>query len=103
MYTFGTKYWFASMPWEDPDTYWARSPLSLVGNVSTPTALLTGEEDHRTPITESEQYYQALKLRKVDTALVRIPEAPHGIAGRPSQLIAKADNILAWFERYRSE
>ena len=103
MYTFGTKYWFASMPWEDPDAYWERSPLSLVGNVSTPTALLTGEQDHRTPITESEQYYQALKLRKIDTALIRIPEAAHGIAGRPSHLIAKVDNILAWFERYRSD
>ncbi len=103
MYTFGTKYWFAAMPWEDPDAYWKRSPLSLVGNVSTPTALLTGEQDHRTPITESEQYYQALKLRKIDTALIRIPEAAHGIAGRPSHLIAKVDNILAWFERYRSD
>ena len=103
MYTMGTQYWFANMPWEDPDTYWAQSPLSLVGNVSTPTALLTGELDYRTPIGESEQYYQALKLRKIDTALIRVPESPHGIAGRPSQLIAKADNILAWFARYRDE
>jgi len=103
MYTFGTKYWFASMPWEDPDAYWARSPLSLVGNVTTPTALLTGEQDFRTPIGESEQYYQALKLRKIDTALIRVPESPHGIAGRPSHLIAKADNILAWFARYRDD
>ena len=103
MYTFGPQYWFASMPWEDPDAYWARSPLSLVGNVSTPTALLTGEQDFRTPIGESEQYYQALKLRKIDTALIRVPEAPHGIAGRPSHLVAKADNILAWFARYRDE
>ena len=55
------------------------------------------------PIGESEQYYQALKLRKIDTALIRIPDAPHGIAGRPSHLVAKADNILAWFARYRDE
>ena len=101
--TFGTQYWFARMPWEDPDAYWARSPLSLVGNVTTPTALLTGEQDFRTPIAESEQYYQALKLRKIDSALIRVPEAPHGIAGRPSHLIAKADNILAWFARYRTD
>lgn len=103
MYTFGTQYWFADLPWDNPEAYWARSPLSLVGNVETPTALLTGEQDHRTPITESEQYYQALKLRKIDSALIRVPEASHGIAGRPSQLIAKADNILAWFARYRKE
>ena len=100
---FFTRYWFDAMPWEDPDAYWERSPLSLVGNVTTPTALLTGEQDFRTPIGESEQYYQALKLRKIDTALIRIPEASHGIAARPSQLIAKVDNILAWFARYARE
>jgi acylaminoacyl-peptidase len=97
---FVSRHWFPEMPWEDPLGYWDRSPLSLVGNVTTPTALLTGEEDFRTPMAESEQFYQALKLRKVDTALIRIPEASHGIAARPSQLIAKVDNILAWFARY---
>ncbi|MDJ0940576.1 MAG: S9 family peptidase [Woeseiaceae bacterium] len=97
---FFARYWFADMPWDDPEAYWNRSPLSLVGNVTTPTALLTGEADWRTPISESEQYYQALKLRKIDTALIRVPEASHGIAARPSHLIAKVDNILAWFARY---
>jgi len=97
---FVSRYWFPAMPWEDPEAYWNRSPLSLVGNVTTPTALLSGESDFRTPIAESEQFYQALKLRKIDTALIRIPEASHGIAARPSQLIAKVDNILAWFARY---
>jgi acylaminoacyl-peptidase len=63
--------------------------------------LLTGEADLRTPIGESEQYYQALKLRKIDTALVRIPGASHGIANRPSHLIAKVAYILGWFEKYR--
>lgn len=96
-------YWFSKPPWEDQENYWRRSPLSLVGNVSTPTMLLTGENDHRTPISESEQYYQALKLRKIDTAMVRIPEASHNITGRPSHLIAKIDNILAWFAKYRKE
>ncbi len=97
------KYWFSGYPWEQPDAYWKRSPLSLVGNVTTPTMLLTGESDHRTPISESEQFYVALKLRKVDTALLRIPEASHLIASRPSNLIAKVDNILAWFDKYRTD
>ncbi len=95
------SYWFDQPPWEDYESYWERSPLSLVGNVTTPTMLLTGEADYRTPMPESEQYYQALKLRRVETALVRVPEASHGIASRPSHQIAKVDNILAWFERYR--
>jgi len=95
-------YWFAKPPWEDVGEYWRRSPLSLVGNVTTPTLLLTGEQDYRTPISEAEQYYAALKLRKVDTALVRMPEASHELVDRPSRLIAKTDNIVAWFERYRT-
>ncbi|TNE59192.1 MAG: S9 family peptidase, partial [Sphingomonadales bacterium] len=95
------RHQFPAMPWEDPMHYWQRSPLSLVGNVTTPTMLLTGELDQRTPISESEQFYQALKLRGIDTALVRVPGSYHGIASRPSRLIAKVDNILAWFERYK--
>ena len=97
---FFTQYWFPAMPWEAPEHYFKRSPLSLVGNVETPTMLLTGESDFRTPIPESEQYYQALKLRKIDAALVRIPGASHGIAARPSHLLAKVLHILAWFDRY---
>ncbi len=103
LHWFIPEYWFAKPPWEDPESYWLRSPLSLVGNVTTPTMLLTGESDLRTPMPESEQYYQALKLRKIDSALVRVPEASHGIEARPSHLIAKADNILAWFARYRTD
>ncbi len=91
---------FPGLPWEAFEHYWERSPLSLVGNVTTPTLLMTGEDDFRTPMSETEQYYQALKLQRVDTAMIRMPETPHGIAGRPSRLIAKIDNILAWFERY---
>ncbi len=101
MYFYVQDYWFDELPWENPLAYAERSPLSLVGNVTTPTMLLTGEEDYRTPMAESEQYYQALVLRGIDTALVRIPDASHGITARPSRLIAKTAYILAWFERYR--
>ena len=96
------KYWFPGFPWDHPEDYLKRSPLSLVGNVTTPTMLLTGEQDYRTPMAESEQFYQALKLRKIDTALVRIQEASHSIAARPSNLIAKVSYVLAWFEKYRT-
>ncbi len=91
---------FPGMPWDEFDHYWKRSPLSLVGNVTTPTLLITGEDDQRTPISETEQFYQALKLRRIDAVMVRVPGSSHGIAGRPSRLNAKVDNILAWFERY---
>ena len=98
---FFSKYWFPSFPWEDPEHYHKRSPISLVGNVSTPTMLLTGEADMRTPIVETEQYYAALKLRRVETVMVRIPGAYHGIAAMPSNLIAKVAYILEWFDSHK--
>ncbi len=97
------KYWFPGKPWDHLEHYMKRSPISLVGNVTTPTMLLTGEEDYRTPIAESEQYYAALKLNGVESAMVRIPGASHGIAARPSNLMAKVANILAWCEKYRKK
>lgn len=100
-YAFMARYWFGKMPWEDPEQYWRRSPLSLVGNVKTPTAVMVGEEDDRTPPSESDQYYAALRLRGVPTALIRVPGASHGsLADRPSQLAAETSAILAWFKRY---
>ncbi|MFY0594429.1 S9 family peptidase [Roseivirga sp.] len=103
MSAFATRYWFDKKPWEDPEKYMKHSPISLVGNVTTPTMLLTGESDLRTPIHESEQYYSALKLQGVETAMVRIPGAYHGIAARPSNLIGKVAAILTWFDKYKTE
>lgn len=97
---FFSKYWFPGYPWEHPEHYMKRSPISLVGNVETPTMLLTGEKDYRTPMSETEQYYAALKLRKVETAMVRIQDAGHGITAKPSNLINKVAYVLAWFEKY---
>lgn len=95
------RYWLGSRPWENPQTFWDHSPLSLVGNVETPTLVVVGAEDYRTPVSEAVQYYSALQLAGVPTVLVRVPGASHGgIAARPSQSAAKASAILAWFERY---
>ena len=95
------KYWFKDLPWVDPESYLKRSPISYVGNVKTPTMVLTGEKDYRTPMAESEQFYAGLKLNKVESMLVRIPNANHGIASKPSNLIAKVNAIISWFEKYK--
>ncbi|MEG3151538.1 S9 family peptidase [Sphingomonas sp. ZT3P38] len=100
---FTSRYWFTKLPWEDPMSYWNRSPLSLVGNVRTPTLVVVGSDDYRTPVSESEQYYAALQIRGVPTALVKVPGASHGgFTARPSQSAGKAAAILAWFDRYRT-
>ncbi|MCH7904839.1 MAG: S9 family peptidase [Armatimonadetes bacterium] len=90
---------FESYPWEDPMEYHARSPLSLVGNVTTPTMVMTGEADLRTPMTQSEEYYRALKKLKKETLLVRMPEEYHGWR-RPSHRMLQQLYLQAWFERY---
>ena len=99
---FYSPYWFAKKPWEDPMGYWQRSPLSLVGNVKTPTIVVVGTEDYRTPDSEAEQFYEALQLRGIPTKFVKVPGASHGgLTDRPSQSAAKASAILAWFDQYR--
>jgi dipeptidyl aminopeptidase/acylaminoacyl peptidase len=100
---FGSLYWFAGPPWENAEDYTKRSVLSYVDKVTTPTLLATGENDFRTPISEAEQYYAALKLRKVEAALVRFPEEPHGLQARPSHQIAKILYVVDWFEKHRGK
>ncbi len=97
---FFVRYWFPGFPWEHTAHYMERSLLSVVGNVKTPTLVMTGEEDWRTPMSESEQYYLALKLLGVEAVLVRFPDEAHGIAGRPSHHMAKVLHILGWFDEH---
>jgi len=94
---------YPGQPWENFETYWKFSPLSLVGNIETPTMVMVGMNDLRTPPSEAKQLYHALKLRKIETVLVEIPGASHGIASKPSNLITKVANTLAWFEKYKKE
>lgn len=91
---------YPGQPWENFEGYWKFSPLSLVGNIETPTMVMVGMNDLRTPPSESKQLYHALKIRKKETVLVEIPEASHGIAARPSNLITKVNHTLAWFKKF---
>jgi len=100
-------YWytnFRQLPWENIDEHWQRSPLKYVGNVTTPTMLITGELDLRTPMAQTEEYYQALKLRKVDTVMVRVPDEYHGAAGRHiSNRLRRILYVRGWFDKYREQ
>jgi dipeptidyl aminopeptidase/acylaminoacyl peptidase len=100
-YYYYHNYRYPGTPWENPEVYLKYSPISLVGQVSTPTLIMVGTTDLRTPLSEAKQFYHALKLRKVETTLVEIKGASHNITARPSQLIAKVANVLAWFDKYR--
>jgi dipeptidyl aminopeptidase/acylaminoacyl peptidase len=91
---------FAKPFWEDPSEYLARSPLMYVGNVKTPTMLMTGVQDLRTPIPQTEEYYQALKMRKVPTAMVRFNEEFHGTTSKPSNFLRTQLYLRYWFEKH---
>ena len=93
---------YPGQPWENFEGYWKFSPISLVGNIETPTMVMVGMNDLRTPPSEAKQLYHALKLRKIETVLVEIPDASHGIASRPSNLITKVAHTLAWFDKFRT-
>ncbi len=90
---------FRKLPWEDPEEYSLRSPLRYVANVTTPTMVMTGESDLRTPMTQSEEYYRALKVLKKETLLVRMPNEYHGWR-RPSHRIAQQLYLKAWFDKF---
>ena len=98
----GSKYWFPGPPWEFPDQYMNRSVINHIKDVKTPTLLMTGEEDFRTPISEAEQFYEALKLLHVETMLVRFPGEPHGLSRRPSHQMTKVMYIAAWFDQHKT-
>lgn len=86
--------------WEDPSEYLRRSPIMYVGNVKTPTMLMTGELDRRTPMPQTEEYYEALRLRGVPTAMVRFNNEWHGTSSTPSNFLRTQAYLRAWFDRY---
>lgn len=93
-------YWFPGVPWENRDHYWKRSLLSVVDQVKTPSLLITGEADWRTPMSQTEQYYTALKIRGVETVMIRVPDEPHGIRVFPSHWIAKLVHSIGWMDNH---
>jgi dipeptidyl aminopeptidase/acylaminoacyl peptidase len=91
---------FEKYPWEDPSEHLRRSPLMYVGNVKTPTMLMTGVNDLRTPMPQTEEFYQALKVLKVPTAMVRFNDEWHGTSSRPSNFIRTQLYLRDWFTKH---
>ena len=89
--------------WDDPSEWLDHSPLMHVGKVTTPTLLMTGELDLRTPMAQTEEYYEALKLLGVPTAMIRFNGEFHGTGSKPSNFMRTQLYIMNWFNRYGSE
>ncbi|MCX5760719.1 MAG: S9 family peptidase [Gemmatimonadetes bacterium] len=86
--------------WVDPTEYLKRSPIMYVGNVKTPTMLMTGVLDLRTPMPQTEEYYEALRFRGVPTAMVRFNNEWHGTSSTPSNFLRTQAYLRAWFDRH---
>ncbi|HEX4934951.1 MAG TPA: prolyl oligopeptidase family serine peptidase, partial [Gemmatimonadaceae bacterium] len=86
--------------WEDPSEHLRRSPIMYVGNVKTPTMLMTGVLDLRTPMPQTEEFYMALKYRKVPTAMIRFNNEWHGTSSTPSNFLRTQLYLRSWFERW---
>ncbi len=91
---------FRELPWENPDKWLRHSSLMYAGNVTTPTLLLTGELDLRTPMSQTEEYYQALKMVGVPTAIIRFNNEYHGTGSRPSNFMRTQLYMRKWYDRW---
>ena len=91
---------FDHFPWEDPSEHLRRSPLMYAGNVKTPTMLMTGVNDLRTPMAQTEEFYQALQHLDVPTVMVRFQEEWHGTTSRPSNFMRTQLYLRKWFEQW---
>jgi dipeptidyl aminopeptidase/acylaminoacyl peptidase len=91
---------FAKPFWEDPSEYLQRSPIMYVGKVKTPTLLMTGVLDLRTPIPQIEEYYRALKMAGVPTAMIRMNNEYHGTSSTPSNFLRTQLYLRSWFDKY---
>jgi dipeptidyl aminopeptidase/acylaminoacyl peptidase len=91
---------FKKYPWEDPSEHLQRSPLMHAGNVKTPTMLMTGVNDLRTPISQTEEFYMALKVRKIPTVMLRFNDEWHGTSSKPSNAMRSLLYMQSWFEKH---
>ncbi len=94
-------YSFFSKPfWEDPQPWLAHSSLMSVGTVTTPTLLMTGVLDRRTPMPQTEEFYAALKMRGVPTTLLQFNGEYHGTGSKPTNFVRTQLYMMTWFNKY---
>jgi dipeptidyl aminopeptidase/acylaminoacyl peptidase len=95
--------WFRKPPFENPEEYKARSPITYINNVKTPLMLILGEADYRTPTgAGGEEMFRALKYRKIPTVMVRFPNESHELSrsGQPWHRIERLEHIVGWFDKW---
>lgn len=94
--------YYGGMPWDEPAVYAEDSPITHIARCTTPLFIEHEEEDHRDPMDQAEQIYNALRRLGIDTELVRYPNESHGMSrnGKPLHRIDRLLRIRDWFARY---
>ena len=98
LFTYG---FFDAPFWEKPEQWIKQSSLAYVGNVKTPTLLMTGELDLRTPMPQTEEYYSALKMLKVPVVMLRFNGEYHGTSSKPSNFLRTQLYMLSWYQQHK--
>jgi dipeptidyl aminopeptidase/acylaminoacyl peptidase/CubicO group peptidase (beta-lactamase class C family) len=96
------RYELGGPPWERAEAYAAMSPITRVGQVTTPTLVLHGQDDLTCPVGQAQQWHTSLRDRGVPTELVLYPNASHVfiLLGLPSQRLDYSRRVVDWVERY---
>ena len=95
--------WFKAPPFEDPEDYKRRSPITYINKIQTPLMLILGEADWRTPTGPGgEAMFRALKYRRIPTVMVRFPNESHELSrsGQPWHRIERLQHIVGWFDKW---
>ncbi len=90
------------LPWENQDAYRASSSIPDIGNIETPTLVTAGEQDWRTPTSQSEQFYVSIRKQGVDSKLIVYQNEHHDI-GDPDRAIHRLTELRDWFAEYDPE
>ena len=91
--------YFGASVYDDPKVYERSSPMTFIKNVHTPTLLLAGDRDAEVPITQSYEYWNALRRLGVKTEFVVYPDEGHFFFRREDQ-IDDMSRVVNWFNRF---
>ncbi len=90
--------YFGGEFWDRPEIYMKHSGIFHVKNVTTPTQILHGEKDRRVPLSQGEEFYNALKRRGLVTEMIVYPRMPHGLR-EPKFIEDAGKRIIKWFNK----
>jgi dipeptidyl aminopeptidase/acylaminoacyl peptidase len=91
--------YFGGETWDRMETYMKHSAMFNVKGVTTPTQVLHGEKDVRVPLSQGQEFYNALKRQGCQTEMITYPRTPHG-PQEPKFIVDIGKRLIAWFNKH---